>query len=810
MSQRVDAGMVADDRGARGVLNDAEPETETAQQPQEESRSTSSSTSPVPPDNEESDFFLAADDSQSSLGMPNLQDMHVSDDECIQPIDRLPNELLIAIFARLNTPSDLLNVMLVCKRWSRNAVDLLWHRPSCTTWKKHESICRTLALENPYFAYRDFVKRLNLSALAGRVNDGSVMPLAACTRVERLTLTGCANLTDLGVIALVSSSSRLYSLDVSMGPSSTTADVAFNDQISETSIYAIAKHCPRLQGLNVSGCRRISNESLIQLARNCRQIKRLKFNNCTQITDEAVLAFAENCPNILELDLHQCREIGNEPVSRVLTKGKSLRELHLANCDLVDDSAFLSLPPNRTYENLRILNLGSCTRLTDRAVEKIVEVAPRLRNLVLQKCRNITDVAVYAISKLGKNLHYLHLGHCGHITDDAVKRLVNSCNRIRYIDLGCCTLLTDDSVTKLAALPKLKRIGLVKCSNITDASVLALANANRRPRMRRDASGNIIGSDYSTSQSCLERVHLSYCTNLTQDSIIKLLNSCPRLTHLSLTGVQAFLREDLEGFSRDAPPEFTEHQRAVFCVFSGQGVVGLRKHLNRIRQAPLSIRAAPPVDGAIFPDTAPPPAGLPNLLQVGDGGFDDGEVDAIDDDDGLEDASEMVLDTHPLLNNQQNTVLDFNAALGTIPLPPPAAQTPQPEGTETPFEPFHYVAGHPPYIPVPVTTPGEPATLDTPIAAAHQESSRGQEEGNGDVADNDGTADTASSPALHPQSAVAPGPTTANVIAAEPNHSTPIHHAHMDISTPGAVILEQQRLAANEHQASHSGGPAAA
>lgn len=28
--------------------------------------------------------------------------------------------------------------------------------------------------------------------------------------------------------------------------------------------------------------------------------------------------------------------------------------------------------------------------------------------------------------------------------------------------------------------------------------------------------------------------------------------------------------------------EFTEHQRNVFCVFSGQGVTGLRNHLNRL------------------------------------------------------------------------------------------------------------------------------------------------------------------------------------------------------------------------------------
>lgn len=529
------------------MLDDAEPDVETARRVQEDSRSTSSTSSPAPPDNEESDFFLGANDSQSSLGVPNLQDMQVNDDECLPPVHRLPNEILIAIFAKFSSSSDILHIMLTCKRWAHNAVDILWHRPSCTTWEKHASICQTLGLEKPYFYYPDFVRRLNLASLAAKVNDGSVMPLAACSRVERLTLTGCKNLTDSGLIALVSNNSHLYSLDVSL-----------DNQITEASIFAIAENCPRLQGLNVSGCNRISNESLIRLAQRCRFIKRvsrvgqaphpllgflspvvrlaaspilclwfpvrngvltylpqLKLNDCVQLIDDAVLAFAENCPNILEIDLQQCRLIGNEPVTAIFTKGRALRELRLSGCDLIDDSAFLSLPPNRNYDHLRTLDLSSCARLTDRAVEKIINVAPRLRNLVLQKCRNLTDASVNAIAGLGKNLHLLHLGHCGNITDDAVKRLAASCNRMRYIDLGCCTNLTDDSVTKLAALPKLKRIGLVKCAHITDASIIALANANRRPRMRKDAYGNLIAGEYTSSHSALERVHLSYCTNLT-------------------------------------------------------------------------------------------------------------------------------------------------------------------------------------------------------------------------------------------------------------------------------------------------------
>lgn len=57
-----------------------------------------------------------------------------------------------------------------------------------------------------------------------------------------------------------------------------------------------------------------------------------------------------------------------------------------------------------------------------------------------------------------------------------------------------------------------------------------------------------------------------------------------KLTHLSLTGVQAFLRADLEAFCREAPAEFTEHQRNVFCVFSGRGVIDLRRHLNSLQE----------------------------------------------------------------------------------------------------------------------------------------------------------------------------------------------------------------------------------
>lgn len=51
----------------------------------------------------------------------------------------------------------------------------------------------------------------------------------------------------------------------------------------------------------------------------------------------------------------------------------------------------------------------------------------------------------------------------------------------------------------------------------------------------------------------LERIHLSYCDNITVPAVFWLLQRLDRLTHLSLTGVQAFLREELQSMCRTPP-----------------------------------------------------------------------------------------------------------------------------------------------------------------------------------------------------------------------------------------------------------------
>lgn len=110
------------------------------------------------------------------------------------------------------------------------------------------------------------------------------------------------------------------------------------------------------------------------------------------------------------------------------------------------------------------------------------------------------------------------------------------------------------SVFELSSLPKLRRIGLVRVNNLTDQAVYALAER------------------YST----LERIHLSYCDQITVMAVHNLLQRLPKLTHLSLTGIPAFRREELQNFCRDPPSvSLVSTPLAIVLTFLVPGLLGV-------------------------------------------------------------------------------------------------------------------------------------------------------------------------------------------------------------------------------------------
>ena len=239
----------------------------------EENGNTSSSSSSSPERaayEDDTDFYAVKNDSQSSIGATSIRSMSPSPSSTSErqyrqsPISRIPPEILLVIFGKLGSPSDLRNCVLVSRTWARNCVELLWHRPSCNSWDNLLIITKTIRESNPFFPYTSLIRRLNLSNLAENVSDGSVAAFENCKRVERLTLTGCQRLTDSGVMSLVHDSKSLLALDV-------TGLAALTD----LTLFAVAESCRRLQGLNITDCEQITDDSLTKVAETCRSLKRV-------------------------------------------------------------------------------------------------------------------------------------------------------------------------------------------------------------------------------------------------------------------------------------------------------------------------------------------------------------------------------------------------------------------------------------------------------------------------------------------------------------------------------------------------------
>ncbi|KAG0145452.1 hypothetical protein CROQUDRAFT_93816 [Cronartium quercuum f. sp. fusiforme G11] len=524
----------------------------------------------------------------------------------------LPHEILIQILRSVTSTSDLRpstfftafpptkliyddstqisgRALLVCKAWCQCGVELLWHKPTFPSTSCLIKMLVSLASKNQTFPYISFIRRLNFSGIADHMTDHILIRLVNCTRLERLTLSGCNSITDDSIIKILKNSSDLVALDLS--------DCKL---VTDKCVHAAGLHCKLLQGLNLSGCKAITDEGL-QALKNCKALRRLKLKYCEKITDAALISVTVACPLLLEVDLVGCRLITNASLWMLWKHSSHLRELSLSGCSEISDGGFPSalnpvigadgeshpiLEPeeqldepststtmtttNQGYYNLRraeeplmhfdhirFLDLTSLVKLTDASLEGIIKHMPRIRNLVLAKCIGLTDESLNSICGLGKYLHYLHLGHVSSLTDRAVIKVARSCTRLRYIDLACCNNLTDMSVFELAqCLPRLKRIGLVRVTNITDQSVYTLVE-----------------------RTSLERIHLSYCDNISVGAIHWLLQRLHRLTHLSLTGVPAFRRTDLQAWCRAPPKDFNAHQRQAFCVYSGKGVNELRFYL---------------------------------------------------------------------------------------------------------------------------------------------------------------------------------------------------------------------------------------
>ncbi|PFH51278.1 hypothetical protein AMATHDRAFT_59267 [Amanita thiersii Skay4041] len=358
------------------------------------------------------------------------------------------------------------------------------------------------------------------------------------------------------------------------------------DTIDRT-IILLARTAANLQGINLNGCTRITDVGVQELTAKSLPLQWIHLNGVVGLTDSSVSAIAKSCFRLIELELSDLPLITPLSIRDVWTHSRKLRTLRLARCPLLTDEAFPSLPlqggpeeietsaqPSHkaelfqnqraslvlrhSTENLRLLDLAHCN-ITDAGIEGIVRHASKIQTLILTGCEQLTDRSLESIRKLGDRLDVLIMAHVPKITDRGVVKLARSCPKLRCVDVAFCENLTDMSVFELASLSSLRRLSLICVRKITDIAIYALAEQANE----------------------LERLHLSYCENISLDAIHTLLRKLERLQQLTVTGVPSFRIEGVERFSEQAPVHYNLEQRLAFRLYHGQNLGRLREFLDK-------------------------------------------------------------------------------------------------------------------------------------------------------------------------------------------------------------------------------------
>ncbi|CDO75894.1 hypothetical protein BN946_scf184523.g3 [Trametes cinnabarina] len=219
----------------------------------------------------------------------------------------------------------------------------------------------------------------------------------------------------------------------------------------------------------------------------------------------------------------------------------------------------LILPGTHKLNDLRVLDLSHCARLTDAAIVGVVTHAPRIHHLNIAGCIELTDRALHAVCELGSHLAAVDIAGLWRVTDEGVFALASACRRLRAVDVTFVPAVSDLSVLELASLPRLQHLAAAGLPRLTDNVLFFLAEHTPD----------------------LETLHLSYCSGLTLDGVRAVLRRLTKLSQLDLTGVPAVRRRGIRRFSARPPEGHDEGKEGVYRAFEAGNLRALGAFLEK-------------------------------------------------------------------------------------------------------------------------------------------------------------------------------------------------------------------------------------
>jgi len=346
-------------------------------------------------------------------------------------------------------------------------------------------------------------------------------------KLEKLSLGECFNITDAVISLLNTVGGELKHLDLS-------ETFITLDNIGDLNTTLL-----KLEYLDLGCCDNITDTGTISLLNMVGgELKHLDHSD-SNITLDNIGDLNTTLLKLEYLGLGGCFYIKDTGTISLLNRvGGELRVLDLSDTNITLDN---SKDLNTTLRNLEHLLLASCAKITDTGTISLLNrVGCDLKHLDLSKTLitldNIGDLNTTVLK-----LEYLLLASCAKITDTGTISLLNRVGcELKLLDLSK-TLITLDNIGDLnTTLLKLEYLGLDGCANITDTGTISLLNRVGGELKHLDLGHTNITmaniGDLNARFPKLERICLEECPNITEADVISLLNKVGNGVTLSIGG----------------------------------------------------------------------------------------------------------------------------------------------------------------------------------------------------------------------------------------------------------------------------------
>mmetsp|Transcript_38225 Transcript_38225/g.65966 ORF Transcript_38225/g.65966 Transcript_38225/m.65966 type:complete len:273 (+) Transcript_38225:535-1353(+) len=139
-------------------------------------------------------------------------------------------------------------------------------------------------------------------------------------------------------------------------------------RLEDNDLYALARHCPLLTSVHISGHSNLSNDAIRALSK-LPLLRKLHASECSNLLDSSLVAIAEGCPLLDDLNLSYCERISQIGINALALHSRNLISIELWRCPEVTNSAIQNLI--RRARCLEILSIARNRQLTFAAVAEL-------------------------------------------------------------------------------------------------------------------------------------------------------------------------------------------------------------------------------------------------------------------------------------------------------------------------------------------------------------------------------------------------------------------------------------------------------